>query len=348
MPMCVRSIKVSGDDFYPAEMHPRLINQVQLPSMRRVAPAAGLGWVVTEPATMTVSLFDHDLRPMARTAVPLDNPQVEASATHGFLAVGDRHEIAVLDHAGTLRWRSTWDRVAGRAPDRKVSFHLDGNDILWIRLADTRELMAVYAPTGDEIHRVPVPGPEAAWFLHRPTDAWTGLALLQPDPSPGALISLTDGRIAVRALSGLDLAGFNPAGDRYLTMTLDGFLSVRDIDTEAILANRHIDDMVDIPPDVAGWRLTDWAVFVTDELILISVVSTDLPDDAEEHLLLSARSLRCRSRLRYPGQHAPGSIYGAERQGRWLTRHHHDNVLRLWHLANPLDDEPLPGQIALL
>lgn len=79
-----------------------------------------------------------------------------------------------------------------------------------------------------------------------------------------------------------------------------------------MIADRHLDDLPDTPPNLAGSRFSDWAAFLTDELILIALSAVDLPDDGEEHLLLSARSLRCRSRIRYPMLHSPGSTRGAE------------------------------------
>ncbi|MEU5943638.1 hypothetical protein ABZ807_31805 [Micromonospora sp. NPDC047548] len=51
-------------------MQPRLINQVWLPGIRHVTQATGLGWVVTERNSVTVNLFDHELRRVARFAVP--------------------------------------------------------------------------------------------------------------------------------------------------------------------------------------------------------------------------------------------------------------------------------------
>ncbi|MEU4712906.1 hypothetical protein AB0F73_04475 [Micromonospora purpureochromogenes] len=304
-----------------------------------------MSWAVTEAASITVNLFDHDLRHMARFAVPLDDPQMNVRANGQLVAAGDKHQIVVLDHNGAVQWRSDWHRLGAAAG---VDFDLDGDHILWVRLAGTKELVAIHATTGKEIHRTPLPGPEAAWFVHRPVDTWTGLALLHPDPSPAMLIGLDAEHIVLRPLVGHDLAGFSPAGHRYLTMALDGFLSVRDVTTDIVIAERHLEDLPNTPPGLACWRYLDRAVFLTDELILIAVSTADLPDDAEEHLLLSACSLRCRSQMRYPHPHRSGSIYPAQQPSRWLTRHHEEDLLRLWQLDGRLDDEPLPGQIALL
>ncbi|MEV0811302.1 hypothetical protein [Micromonospora sp. NPDC050200] len=325
-------------------MQPRLINQVWLPGIRHVTQATGVGWAVTESASVTVNLFDHDLRRVARFAVPLDDPPMNVGATSQLVAAGDKRQIVVLDHNGAVHWRSSWDRLGGSVTVG-AGFDLDGDDILWVRLADTKELVAIHATTGKEIHRTPLPGPEAAWFVHRLVDTWTGLTLLHPDPSPAMLIGLDAERIVLRPLAGDDLAGFSPAGDRYLTMAFDGFLSVRDVTTDTVIAERHLEDLTDTP---LSCRYLDRAVFLTDELILIAVSTADLPDDAEGHLLLSARRLRCRSQVRYPHTHRTGSINPAQQPGRWLTRHHEEDMLRLWQLDGRLDDEPLPGQIALL
>ncbi|MFG3714802.1 hypothetical protein [Micromonospora sp. NPDC047730] len=170
-------------------MQPRLINQVWLPGIRHVTQATGLGWAVTESASVTVNLFDHDLRRVARFAVPLDDPQVNVVATSRLVAAGDKHQIVVLDHNGAVHWRSSWDRLGGSATIG-ADFDLDSDDILWVRLAGTKELVAIHAATGKEIHRTPLPGPEAAWFVHRPADTWTGLTLPHPEPSPSMLIGL--------------------------------------------------------------------------------------------------------------------------------------------------------------
>lgn len=326
-------------------MQPRLINQVRLPGIRNVTQATGLGWVVTEPNSVTVNLIDHELRRVARLAVPLDGPRMNVAATAQLVAAGDEHQIVALDHHGAVHWRSTWDRLGGSAD---ADFHLDGEHILWVRLADTRELVAIHATTGKELHRTPLPGPEAAMFIHRPVDTWTGLTLLHPDPSPAMLVGLDAEHIVLRPLAGDDLAGFSPAGDHYLTVALDSFLSVRDVTADTVIAERHLEDLPGLPPCHANWRYLDRAVFLTDELILIDVSTADLPDDAEDHLLLSARGLRCRSQVRYPHPHRSGAIHPSQQPGRWLTRHHEEDQLRLWQLDGRLDDVPLPGQIALL
>ncbi|WP_231935189.1 hypothetical protein [Micromonospora viridifaciens] len=140
----------------------------------------------------------------------------------------------------------------------------------------------------------------------------------------------------------------SPAGDRYLTLALDGFLSVSDVTTDTVIAERHLEDLPDTPPCLTSCRYLDRAVFLTDDLILAVVSTVDLPDDAEDHLLLSAHSLRYRSQVRYPHPHRSGAIHPTHQPGRWLTRHHEEDQLRLWQLDARLDDEPLPGQIALL
>ncbi|GLW27542.1 hypothetical protein Areg01_04830 [Actinoplanes regularis] len=333
---------------YPFAMRPRLINQRRLEGVRDITSAAGVGWIATEPTCNAVSLFDHDLRLRRRLRVPLDGPRINAAATDRFVVAGDDNGMAAVDHTGKIIWQSAWNRFADNATNRDTTLHIDAQGVLWIRLADAQQLLALDAASGRELNRVPLAGPEAARFLHRPGDARTGLVLSQPYPSPSALISLVDGRIAVHPLDGFDLDGFNPAGSHYLTEDLEGFLSVRDLATESVLAWRHINDLPELPSDLADSTFTDWATFLTDELILISLGPEDSPDDAGQHLLLSARSLRCRSVVRYPNDLSPGSISASERPGRWLTHHHNTGTLRLWQLGDHLDDGPFPGQLSLL
>ncbi|WP_436534681.1 hypothetical protein [Actinoplanes sp. HUAS TT8] len=313
-------------------MRPSLINEIRVPGARDVGPAPGVGWIVTEPATSTVRLLDHDLRTAGRVPVPIC---LRAAASPSFVAVGDQQEVVVLDHAGGVRWR----RSFGKSP----RFHLDRDGVLWVHVAAAQQLLAVDAATGEEIDRRALAGPEFAWFIHRPAIARTGLVLLSPDPSPGVLIGLTGGRIDLRALRGDDLADLSPSGARYLTADTEGFFSIRDVATESVLVHRHLGDLPDLPPELADGQVDSWTLFLTEELVLVSLWS----GDASEHLLLSAHSLRCRSRVRYPGGGA-GSIVGGERPGRWLTRDRAGDLLRLWRLDGDLDDGPLPGQIALL
>ncbi|SCF13373.1 hypothetical protein GA0070562_0455 [Micromonospora tulbaghiae] len=270
---------------------------------------------------------------------------MKVSATRRLVAAGDEHQIVVLDHDGVVRWRTSWGRLGGGAG---ADFHLDGDRVLWIRLADNEELVAVNGASGAEIRRVPLPGPETAWFLHTPEGVWTGLTLADPDQVRALLIRLDAEHIVLRPLAGGDLAGFSPAGGRYLTLTLDGFLSVRDVASDAVITARHLEDLPGAPSGLAGCRHVDRAVFLSEGLILVAVNAADLPDDAEGHLLLSALSLRCRSQVRYPHQDESGAVHPSYQPGRWLTRHHEDDQLRLWQLDARLDDEPMPGQLALL
>ena len=331
---------------YAATMLARLINQVRLDGLRDVTPAVGLGWVVTEPARETVSVLDHNLQLLGRVPIDLTGSRIAVAAAGSFIAASDGNEIAVLDGAGKTCWRKAWDRFADAAIGDVPTLHIDADGVLWIRAGQA--LLALDVGNGKEIHRVPLIGPDAALFLHRAADSRTGLALLQPDPSPSALISLVNDHIVLQPLIGLDTASFSPAGSQYLTMTMDGFLSVREVATEAVLVWRHLDDLPDLPPDLIGASFASWATFLNDDLVLASVGVPEASDDLQEHLLLSPRSLRCRSRVRYPGVADPGSIVDSQQPGRWLTHEHETKTLRLWQLGDRLDDEPLPGQLHLL
>jgi hypothetical protein len=323
-------------------MRPRLLAQARLSGMRRVTPATDFGWAVTQPGEGTVSLFDRDLRAVATVPIPFDAPQVEVGATDRLIAVADKHEIAVSDHGGAVQWRRTWAEVGGHAG---VDFGLDGTGVLWVRAAG--RLVALDAATGEEIHRIWLPGPEGARFIHRTADTWTGLTLVDPDTCSSGLAAVEAGRIALRPLAELRLFGFSPAGGRYLTVSFDEQLSVREVATDAVIAERHLDDLPDKPTSLADRSDLDRAMFVTDELILIVISAVDRHTDVE-HLLLAAHSLRCRSQLRYPHLFGPGVVHPAPTPGRWLTRHLKEDLLQLWQLDDRLDDEPPPGQLALL
>ena len=118
---------------------------------------------------------------------------------------------------------------------------------------------------------------------------------------------------------------------------------MRELAADSVQAERHLDDLPDLP---SRFRSTDWyfeypALLLTEEIIVVSLGSGDYSDD--EHLLLSARSLRYRSRIDYPIPRRPGSIVSSERPGRWLTHDHEESTLRLWQIST----EPPSGQIAL-
>jgi hypothetical protein len=318
--------------------------------MHRVTPAAGLGWTVTEPGNATISLFNHDLHAVARMPMPLDAPQINVSATDRLVAAGDKHEIAVVDYSGAVQWRSSWSKIAGGAT-AGADFDLDDAGVLWVRLArrvHAGELVAIQASTGEAIHRISLPGPDAAWFVHRPADTWTGLALIDPGLWLAALVTVDAGRIVLQPLAGHGLAGFSPAGGRYLTMSFEGRLSVRELATDTVIVDRHLDDLPDKPATLTGRSDLDRAMFLTEELILTAVAATAPHGAVEEHLLLAARSLRYRSQLRYPHPYSPGAVHPAPTTGRWLTHHHKEDLLQLWQLSGHLDDEPPPGQLALL
>ncbi|WP_433053319.1 hypothetical protein [Dactylosporangium sp. CS-033363] len=157
------------------------------------------------------------------------------------------------------------------------------------------------------------------------------------------LVRLESGRIALRPLAGERLVGFTPSGDRYFAMP-HGFLTVRAVATDQVVAARHIDDVPGPAAHTGRMWLLEAAAVVSDELVVVAVNLDDFETDFEEHLLLSARSMRCRSTVEYPVPMTQNSIYPADGAGRWLTRSHEERVVRLWQIAGPLDDEAMPGQ----
>jgi len=113
-----------------------LINEVRLDGLQHVLPAAGLGWVVTEPATETVCLLDHDLQLVRRVSLPFAVPRLNVSATSRFIAIADNHELVVLDSAGDICWRRPWHRFGADPANTDVPFHVDTDSILFLSVRE--------------------------------------------------------------------------------------------------------------------------------------------------------------------------------------------------------------------
>ncbi|RAO33269.1 hypothetical protein ONO86_05077 [Micromonospora noduli] len=75
-------------------------------------------------------------------------------------------------------------------------------------------------------------------------------------------------------------------------------------------------------------------------------VATD-ESDAEQHLLLSTRTLRPQTVMDYGIAMPQNSIRSAGGHGRWMTHDARLGVVRLWQLREPHTDE-VEGQLALL
>jgi hypothetical protein len=294
-------------------VRPRLINEARVPRAWHVSPALGGGWTVTERRGTTVHLFDAQLRPVASVAVPLEQAPHSARAGGGLIVAGDEHDVAAVGVDGRVWWRNSWEAYAGR-PTGGAAFDLDADGVLWVGLGWPAEIVLVDAATGAEFDRLP--------------------ARLADDDDDDDDAD--------------DRPETSPDGGRLLTAETNGWLSVWDAADGAMLARRHLADVPARPPylDALDFLDLNRAVFVTDELVLVAVCPDELPGDAEDHLLLSSGGLRCRSRVRYPHLMRAGSVHSAPAPGRWLTQD--DDVLRLWQLDGRLDDEPLPGQLALV
>ncbi|WP_433211720.1 hypothetical protein ACQP00_51060 [Dactylosporangium sp. CS-047395] len=293
--------------------------------------------MVTEPSAPAVRVLDSRLRLTALVNVPAGERRFRVSADDRHVVVSTGEELAVVDYRGQLLSRLPGEHGVAAPPE----CHLDCHGVLWVHRPPVDELVAVEAATGREIARAKLETANGEGvFVSDPTGVWTGLHVAMGYYSRSWLVRLESGRIALRPLDGESLIGLTPSGDRYFAMPR-GFLTVRAVATDQVVAARHIDD---VPGLEERTRLLEAAAVVSDELVIVAVNLDDFETDFEEHLLLSARSMRYRSTVEYPFPMTQNSIYPADGAGRWLTRSHEERVVRLWRIAGPLDDEAMPGQ----
>ncbi|AGZ39492.1 hypothetical protein [Actinoplanes friuliensis] len=316
-------------------MRPRLIAETTVPGLRWVEPIAGAGWVVTQPETPALTVLDTELRTLATVGLPAGDRDMQAAADDTLLAVGTGQELIALERDGQIRWRRSFG--AGR-PDP----HFDDHGVLWVHLPPADELLAVEAATGREIDRVPLDSTHGgALFTRHAGGEWTGLHVaMGQDGSQSWLVRLDGGKIVLRELAGECVTGFLRAGELYFsTPHNDEQLSIREVATDAVVAEHAIEDVPGLPELGEDLILLEAATVVSDDFVLVAVNTDDFDTDLEDHLLLSTSTLGYRATMLYPYEMTHNSIYPADAPGRWLTVDYGENVLRLWQL----EDEPEPG-----
>ncbi|MEV4132209.1 hypothetical protein AB0J72_08585 [Dactylosporangium sp. NPDC049742] len=298
-------------------MRPSLIAESRVGAASgEVRPVAGGGWLVTDPDDDATHLLCRRLR--ARATVDGGCGVVSSDGTHiGTVTDG---AVTVEDLHGRQVWRKALEGV--------TECHLDGRGVLWTLAGD--RLGARETATGRPIGEA-VLGVHPGWstWIDDPRGDWTGLA-----GDRSWLARPTTAGIAVRAIPGVTLTDLHRTEPRYLASTRDGTrLTVRDIATNAVTAGR--------PTDLGAYLLA--SAVVDESLVLAAYNLDDHETDLEQHLLLSAATLRVRSVVEYPVPQR--DVHRSAEPGTWLTSD--DEGLCLWRLDGLLDDDPLPGQQAL-
>lgn len=312
-------------------MRPTLIAEVTVAEPRWITFHDGIGWLVHHTADRAVTLLAPDLRSAVRIDVPV-TAQLRASISTDHLAAVTLDELVVCDRQGTPLWRRDLVIERGRGLPCEPNCHLDTHGVLWVYLPDGDELVAHDAGSGMEIDRIRLDSSVgAADFWPHPDGHRLGFHVAMGQDAPLSYLAwLDNGQIVGRDLPGGFLAGFDPAGDRYLAMphAIDD-LSVRSLATGETVAARPTDD----------WPLMEASAFVSGNHILVAV---DTDDDYEDHLLLSARTLNRCADLYYAQPMLTNSIAATDGRGRWITNSHRQDVIRLWQLPEPVD--AIPGQ----
>ena len=314
-------------------MRPHLVAETALPGSSDVTHLDRVGWLATHPADATVTLLDERLRVTARLPVPTGGAAFEASVNERYVAVVSLDQLAVLDRQGRPLWRQEQSIEAIGLPCAPSCF-LDTRDVLWVYLPEGDDLLAVDAATGDEIDRTRLPSElGAGYFRPHPDRSRLGLHVpMGQDGSYSFLARLDDGRIDCRTLAGECLVGFTSTGERYLSMPhVDGEIGIHDVATGAVLVACAA---ARIPGYDTGsvHILLEAAALVSDEHVVVGVNTDQFETDAEEHLLLSTRDLGHLATLDYGQPMTQYSIRAAGGRGRWLTTGHDDDAVRLWEL----------------
>jgi hypothetical protein len=295
----------------------------------RVRPIAGGGWLVSDPDDDATRILDQRLRIAATVPGPHDN--VAADAQH--IAVIDEDALAVSDMHGRLLWQ--------RAVAYGSECHVDGRGVLWILVGDLLEAVDVTTGRCPGHARL---GATHGWsdWIDDPLNGWTGLHLNHGNGTCHSWLArpTTDCGIQVTAATGPTVTAFHRTEPRYLAMSHQtDRLTVRDIATDTVLADRSCDTLAD--PDARP--LT--AVIVSNSLTLAAFNLDDDTTDLELHLLLCAATLQPRSTVAYPHPAHQRDVHRSTESGVWLTRT--DQSLCLWQLDGLLDDDPIPGQQTL-
>ncbi|MEW2144307.1 hypothetical protein AB0869_16005 [Micromonospora vinacea] len=106
---------------------------------------------------------------------------------------------------------------------------------------------------------------------------------------------------------------------------------------------RRYDDIPEFG-DSDDYRMYEAAAVVSDDWVMVGVATDE--GDAEQHLLLSTRTLRPQTVMDYGIDMPQNSICSAGGHGRWMTHDARLGVVRLWRLREPYTDE-VAGQLRL-
>ncbi|MCX5116035.1 hypothetical protein OG992_02520 [Micromonospora sp. NBC_00362] len=332
-------------------MRPLLIAETVVTPSSFVEWVAGAGTLVWDRHSLRV--LDPDLT--VALAWDVVSPDADPILAVGvapdrsrFALVGLR-EMQVRSADGRVQW-SAEHGAALSTGWPQPHCHLAGDGLVWLFVPDGSgdHVVAWDSAGGSEVGR------------HHPLQTIEGAATVVPHADQGRvgvhiavgpetclshwLTAVDRKQVVVQTLNGC-LADLNASGVFFLSMPHgSGRMSVREVADDSVRVERHFDDIPGFG-DSDDYRIHEAAAVVSDDWVMVGVATDQ--GDAEQHLLLSTRTLRPQTVMDYGIDMPQNSIRSAGGQGRWLTHDARLGVVRLWQLREPHTDE-VEGQLALL
>ncbi|WP_433260821.1 hypothetical protein ACQPWR_18405 [Micromonospora vinacea] len=329
-----------------AAVRPLLIAEAVMRPPSSVEWLAGTGllaWshrslrVLSSDLTVALAWESADEDPILAVGVAPDRSR--------FALVGPR-QVQVRSADGRLRWAVEHGRVLSTGWPRPRC-HLAGDDLLWLFLPDGSgdQLVVLDASeVGTEVDRRPLQTVEGfGTFILDANRQHVGLHIaVGPETCLSYRWTTGDRRLVAGQTMNGCLADINASGSFYLSMPHgSGNIAIRDVAGDSARVERRYDDIPEFG-DSDDYRMYETAAVVSDDWVMVGVAT----GDAEQHLLLSTRTLRPQTVMDYGIDMPQNSILSAGGHGRWMTYDPRLGVVRLWQLREPYTDE-VEGQLGL-
>jgi hypothetical protein len=315
--------------------------RAQLLAQRCLAPGtairrcAGVGWLMLEPGSGVAALQDHLLRPVTSVDVPPGAGPVFACGGAGVVVVASRAGLVVQDHDARMRWH---DATAA------AGCHIDAAGRLWVFRPESGLLVIHDLATGrvtDVVGRLGEVGPDGGAIFVPGPDGELGVVC----GGPG------DGMYS--AWAALDPSGpsLHLAGEMELVaVSSDALRQVQWRNYRLEVLDRRC-GAVSAECDVGGGSFAsvveggESVAMLDDALLLAAGYRWGHADEvADEHVVLSAVTLRRLAIVDYGFATGAVTLAGSSGDGTWLTMSE-DGLAMLWNVGPPL--APLLGQLTL-
>ncbi|MER7591759.1 hypothetical protein ABTW72_29895 [Micromonospora sp. NPDC127501] len=330
-------------------MHPLLIAETVMTPPTTVEWLTGTGLLAWCHRSLRV--LDSDLNVVLAWEPADEDPILAVGVAPDlsrFALVGPR-QVQVRSADGRVRWAVEHGRVLSTGWPRP-SCHLAGDDLLWLFLPDASgdQLVVLDASeVGTEVDRRPLQTVEGfGAFILDANRRHVGLHIgVGSETCLSYRWTTSDRRLVAGQTMNGCLTDMNAGGSFYLSMPHgSGWIAIRDAADDSARVERRYDDIPELG-DSDDYRMYEAAAVVSDDWVVVGVATDQ--GDAEQHLLLSTRTLRPQTVMDYGIDMPQNSIRSAGGHGRWMTHDAGAGVLRLWQLREPHTDE-VEGQLALL